>query len=56
MLITLLGIVMLVRVVLLKNAWVPMLVTGKLPIALGIVTAPPLPMYLVIVTAVAVAV
>ena len=31
----------------LKNAWYPMLVTGRPVIVLGMVTAPPEPMYLV---------
>ena len=47
MLVTLLGIVTLVRVVLLENApapyQLPMPVTGRLSIELGIVTAPPVP-------------
>jgi hypothetical protein len=56
MLVTLLGIVTLVRLVLSRNASSPMLVTGRPPMELGIVTAPPAPVYPVIFTAAAVAV
>jgi hypothetical protein len=56
MLVILLGIVTLVRLAQPENAAYSMLVTGKLAIALGIVTAPPVPVYLVIFTSVEVAV
>ena len=49
MLVTLLGIVTLVRLVQRKNAMCPMLVTGILSMVSGMVTAPPEPVYLVMV-------
>jgi hypothetical protein len=49
MLVTLSGIVTLVVMFVEKNAKNPMLVTGSPSILLGMVTAPPEPMYLVIV-------
>jgi uncharacterized membrane protein len=49
MLVTLVGIVTLVKVTQEANALVPMLVTGRLLIVLGIVTAPPVPVYFVMV-------
>src|ERR1017187_6884950 len=51
MLVTLLGIVTLVRLVQLKNASPPMLVTGKPLVVSGMVTAPPGPVYPVMVIA-----
>ena len=49
MLVTLFGIVMLVIVVLLRKAFAPMATTGRPPIVAGIVTAPPAPVYPVMV-------
>ena len=43
-LVTLLGIVTLVRLVQPKNALSPMATTGRPPIVVGMVTAPPAPM------------
>ena len=51
MLVTLPGIVMLVRVVLELNAEFPMLVTGRPLVVLGMVTSPPGPVYPVMVIA-----
>jgi len=51
MLMTLLGIVTLVKLVLPKNALSPMLVTGKPFVVLGIMTFPPGPVYPVMVIA-----
>src|ERR1039458_9132864 len=50
MLVTLLGIVKLVRLVHSENALVPMLVTGRPLIVSGMLTAPPEPRYAVMVT------
>jgi hypothetical protein len=49
MLVTLLGIVTLVRLVQPENAQAPMVVTGRLLVVPGMVTAPPAPVYLVMV-------
>ena len=49
MLVTLFGIVMLVIVLLLRKAFAPMATTGRPPIVAGIVTAPPAPVYPVMV-------
>ena len=49
MLVTLFGIVRLVTFVQPQNAWSPMLVTGRPFVVLGIVTAPPEPVYPVMV-------
>jgi hypothetical protein len=51
MLVTLLGMVTLVRRVHQENASYPMLVTGRPLIVLGMVTAPPEPVYPVMVIA-----
>ena len=56
MLMTLFGIVTLVRPVQLWNAEAAMPVTGRPSIMLGMVTTPPEPVYLVIVTSPALAV
>src|ERR1035437_2680066 len=49
--VTLLGIVTLVRLVHIQNAISPILVTGRPLVVLGMVTAPPGPVYLVMVIA-----
>ena len=49
MLVTLLEIMTLVRLVLYLNELVPMATTGRPPIVAGIVTAPPAPVYPVMV-------
>jgi hypothetical protein len=56
MLVTLLGIVTLVRLAKPENAAYPMLVTGRPLITPGITITPPDPLYLVIATSVAVVV
>ena len=50
MLVTLVGMVMLVKLVTLENARNPMAVTAWPKIVLGITTAPPAPVYPVMVT------